>query len=80
MLFNIDVSQVTYTHGEKTLVLAPLKGQINPDACDYTVGKVKVEVRLAKLAQGRWGGLIGDSPDRAYILVPLDALVSNSPP
>ncbi|KAJ3720004.1 SGS domain-containing protein [Lentinula raphanica] len=55
--------KVTYTHGDKTLVLEPLKGQINPDACDYTVGKVKVEVRLSKVAQGRWGGLIGDSPD-----------------
>ncbi|KAE9408112.1 SGS-domain-containing protein [Gymnopus androsaceus JB14] len=55
--------RVTYTHGEKSLVLEPLKGQINPDACEYTVGKVKVELRLTKVAQGRWGGLIGDSPD-----------------
>jgi len=55
--------KVTYTHGEKTLVLEPLKGQINPDACEFTVGKVKVELRLSKAAQGRWGGLIGDSPD-----------------
>ncbi|KAF5375010.1 hypothetical protein D9758_000304 [Tetrapyrgos nigripes] len=54
---------VTYTNGDKLLVLEPLKGQIDTNACDYTVGKVKVELRLSKIAQGRWGGLIGDSPD-----------------
>ncbi|KAF8168123.1 SGS-domain-containing protein [Crassisporium funariophilum] len=53
----------TYTHGEHSLVLEPLKGQIDPDGSDYTVGKVKVEVRLIKRVQGRWGALIGDSPD-----------------
>ncbi|CAA7265821.1 unnamed protein product [Cyclocybe aegerita] len=58
-----DPAQFTYTHGEKTLVLEPLKGQIDPDASDYTVGKVKVEVRLVKRAQGRWGELVGDAPD-----------------
>jgi suppressor of G2 allele of SKP1 len=56
--------QVTYTHGDKTLVLEPLKGQIDPAKCEHTVGKVKVEVRLAKAVLGRWGGLIGDAPDR----------------
>lgn len=58
--------QFTYAHGEKSLVLEPLKGQIDPDASDYTVGKVKVEVRLIKRAQGRWGDLVGDSPDRMF--------------
>lgn len=53
----------TYAHGEKSLVLEPLKGQIDPDASDYTVGKVKVEIRLVKRTQGRWGSLVGDSPD-----------------
>ncbi|KIK07018.1 hypothetical protein K443DRAFT_2794 [Laccaria amethystina LaAM-08-1] len=53
----------TYVHGEKSLILEPLKGQIDPDASNYTVGKVKVEIRLAKRAQGRWGSLVGDSPD-----------------
>ncbi|KAJ7630915.1 SGS domain-containing protein [Roridomyces roridus] len=55
--------KVSYTNGEKTLVLEPLKGQIVADACEYTVGKVKVEIRLKKAAGGRWGGLIGESPD-----------------
>lgn len=45
-------------------MLEPLKGQIDPDASDFTVGKVKVEIRLAKKAAARWGGLVGDSPDR----------------
>ncbi|KAG5352277.1 SGT1 B like protein [Termitomyces sp. T112] len=53
----------SYTHGDKSLVLEPLKGQINPSNSTYTVGKVKVEIRLAKVIPGRWGGLIGDSPD-----------------
>jgi len=55
--------KLSYTNGEKSLVLEPLKGQITTDACEFTVGKVKVEVRLAKTVFGRWGGLIGDSPD-----------------
>ncbi|THV04973.1 SGS-domain-containing protein [Dendrothele bispora CBS 962.96] len=55
--------KLTYTNGDKVLVLEPLKGQIDPNASDYTVGKVKVELRLSKMAQGRWGGLVGDSPD-----------------
>ncbi|KAL0581632.1 Cochaperone protein [Marasmius crinis-equi] len=55
--------KVTYTNGDKVLVLAPLKGTVKPDACEYTVGKVKVELRLSKVMLGRWGGLIGDSPD-----------------
>ncbi|KIM48224.1 hypothetical protein M413DRAFT_61372, partial [Hebeloma cylindrosporum] len=53
----------TYTHGDKSLVLEPLKGQIDTEASDFTVGKVKVEVRLVKRAQGRWGSLVGDAPD-----------------
>jgi suppressor of G2 allele of SKP1 len=55
--------QFIYTNGEKSLVLEPLKGQIDPDASDFTVGKVKVEVRLIKRAQGRWGDIVGDAPD-----------------
>ncbi|OCH96127.1 SGS-domain-containing protein [Obba rivulosa] len=52
-----------YQNGDKKLELTPLKGQIDPEKSDYTVGKVKVEIRLAKMAQGRWGSLVGDSPD-----------------
>lgn len=55
--------QLVYTHGDKSLVLQPLKGQIDPNASTFTVGKVKVEIRLAKAAPGRWGTLVGDSPD-----------------
>ncbi|KAF9535454.1 SGS-domain-containing protein [Crepidotus variabilis] len=60
---NFEPRKFTYTHGDKTLVLEPLKGQIDADASDFTVGKVKVEVRLIKRAQGRWGALTGDAPD-----------------
>ncbi|KAF9237337.1 SGS domain-containing protein [Melanogaster broomeanus] len=55
--------ELTYQNGDKVLSLLPLKGQINPDKCDYKVGKVKIEIRLAKMVQGRWGALVGDSPD-----------------
>ncbi|KAI0669849.1 SGS-domain-containing protein [Trametes maxima] len=60
---HFEPRKFTYTHGEKSLVLEPLKGQIDPAKSDYSVGKVKVEVRLAKAAPGRWGALVGDTPD-----------------
>ncbi|GLB36129.1 putative SGS domain containing protein [Lyophyllum shimeji] len=60
---HFEPRKLTYTHGEKSLVLEPLKGQIDPAASQFAVGKVKVEIRLAKMNAGRWGGLIGDSPD-----------------
>ncbi|KAJ7597014.1 SGS-domain-containing protein [Mycena floridula] len=53
----------SYTNGEKQLVLEPLKGQIDPSKSEYSVGKVKVEIRLAKMSAARWGALVGDSPD-----------------
>ena len=59
--------KVTYTHGDKSLTLEPLKGQIDPNASDFTIGKVKVEIRLVKRVFGRWGGLVGDAPDREYL-------------
>lgn len=59
--------QVTYQHGDKQLSLEPLKGQIDTEKSEYTVGKVKVEVRLVKMAQGRWGSVVGESPDRESI-------------
>ncbi|EPQ60655.1 SGS-domain-containing protein, partial [Gloeophyllum trabeum ATCC 11539] len=59
----LEPRRVSYKNGDKELVLEPLRSQIDPDASSYTVGKVKVEVRLAKIAQGRWGQLLGDSPD-----------------
>jgi suppressor of G2 allele of SKP1 len=58
--------QFTYTNGEKSLVLEPLKGQIDPDASDFTVGKIKIEVRLIKRVQGRWGDIVGDTPDSKH--------------
>ncbi|KAI0003703.1 SGS-domain-containing protein [Russula compacta] len=54
---------ILYENGDKKLDLQPLKGQIDPDKSTFVVGKVKVEIRLVKAAQGRWGGLIGDAPD-----------------
>ncbi|KAI0296167.1 SGS domain-containing protein [Russula brevipes] len=54
---------ILYENGDKNLDLQPLKGQIDPERSNFVVGKVKVEIRLVKAAQGRWGGLIGDAPD-----------------
>ena len=48
--------------------LEPLKGQIDTEKSDYSIGKVKVEVRFVKSAVLRWGGLVGDAPDREYCL------------
>jgi len=54
---------IMYSNGDKQLDLQPLKGQIDPEKSSFIVGKVKVEIRLVKATQGRWGGLIGDAPD-----------------
>jgi suppressor of G2 allele of SKP1 len=56
--------QLSYQNGDKVLSLQPLKGQIDPTKSDYTVGNVKVEIRLGKMVLGRWGGLVGEAPDR----------------
>ncbi|PSS37652.1 hypothetical protein PHLCEN_2v476 [Hermanssonia centrifuga] len=56
---------VVYQNGDKSLLLEPLKGQIDAEKSDYSVGKVKVEVRLVKMTFGRWGAIIGESPDLA---------------
>ncbi|KAF7320359.1 hypothetical protein MKEN_00820700 [Mycena kentingensis (nom. inval.)] len=60
---DFEPRKFTYTNGDKSIVLEPLKGQIVTTECTSFVGKVKIEVRLVKAAHGRWGGLIGDSPD-----------------
>ena len=59
--------QLVYEHEDKVLSLEPLKGQIDPGKSDFTVGKVKVEIRLIKVAQGRWGSLTGDAPDSQFL-------------
>lgn len=57
-----------YENGpEKKLEFRPLKGQIDTEKSNFAVGKVKVEIRLFKVAQGRWGTLVGDSPDREWL-------------
>ncbi|KAI9572987.1 SGS domain-containing protein [Boletus coccyginus] len=58
-----EPQKLLYQNGDKVLSLQPLKGQIDPTKSDYTVGKVKVEIRLAKMVLGRWGGLVGEAPD-----------------
>jgi len=58
-----EARSILYENGDKNLQLHPLKGQIDPEQSSFVVGKVKVELRLVKAAQGRWGGLIGDAPD-----------------
>lgn len=44
-----SLRQFNYQNGEKWLVLEPLTGEIDPESCNFTVGKVKVEVRVACL-------------------------------
>ncbi|TDL28644.1 SGS-domain-containing protein [Rickenella mellea] len=68
---------LVYEHGDKKLVLQPLKGEIDPDASDFTVGKVKVEIRLVKRVHFRWGVLEGDTPD---VLATSEAPASTSTP
>ncbi|KAG2154821.1 SGS-domain-containing protein [Suillus clintonianus] len=68
--------KISYQNGEKTLSLQPLKGQIDPERCDFTVGKVKVELRLAKMAQGRWGAVTGDALDPLQTSAPIGPTTS----
>ncbi|KAG0708835.1 SGS-domain-containing protein [Suillus ampliporus] len=68
--------KISYQNGEKTLSLQPLKGQIDPERCDFTVGKVKVELRLVKVAQGRWGSITGDAPDPLQTSAPIGPTTS----
>ncbi|KAF8640469.1 hypothetical protein AX17_000132 [Amanita inopinata Kibby_2008] len=55
--------KLSYTNGDKSVVLEPLKGQIDPETSNFTVKKVKVEIIIAKRAATRWGALVGDVPD-----------------
>jgi hypothetical protein len=56
-----------------------LKGEIDTEASDYTIGKVKVEIRLVKRGIGRWGTLVGDTPDGMHIFVDAEQLVTLTP-
>ncbi|KAG8219793.1 SGS-domain-containing protein [Butyriboletus roseoflavus] len=67
-----------YRNGDKVVSLQPLQGQIDPTRSDYTVGKVKVEIRLAKMVQGRWGSLVGEAPDSLQCFVALAGSVAPS--
>ncbi|KAH9950371.1 SGS-domain-containing protein [Amylocystis lapponica] len=69
---------LSYQNGDKQLLLEPLSGQIDTEKSDYTVGKVKVEIRLAKMAQGRWGALVGSSPDPLAVSAPIPS--TSAPP
>ena len=62
-------SKLTYQNGDVSLTLQPLKGQIDPEQRNITIGKVKVEVKLSKIVQGRWGTLTGDAPDGTRLFV-----------
>ncbi|KAJ8522549.1 hypothetical protein ONZ45_g860 [Pleurotus djamor] len=80
---SFEPRKLSYTNGDKSLVLEPLKGQIDPQASDYTVGKVKVEIRLVKMAPGRWSALTGDAPDvlastSTYVAPPTTTTTTNT--
>jgi len=60
---SFEPRKLSYSNGDSILVLQPLKGQIDPSASSYRVLSVKVEIRLKKMAPGRWGELVGSSPD-----------------
>lgn len=49
-------------------MLDPLTGEIDPENSAFTVGKVKVEVRLHKKSAGRWVKLVGESSTFSFRL------------
>lgn len=62
--------QLVYENGDIKLELDNLKGEIQPKASSYRVGKVKVEVKLVKAAPIQWKTLQADDskPDGAFLL------------
>ncbi|KZS96013.1 SGS-domain-containing protein [Sistotremastrum niveocremeum HHB9708] len=72
---------LTYKHGEKELHLEPLAGTIDPSKSEYTVGKVKVEVRLHKVpeSQGRWAKLTRDHAEAPKVAVTNSIKVEPTP-
>ncbi|ELU41715.1 Sgt1 [Rhizoctonia solani AG-1 IA] len=50
--------KVDFSYGDQHLYLSPLRAGIDPAQSGYRVGKVKVEIWLAKLVHGRWGTLV----------------------
>ncbi|KAF8605111.1 SGS-domain-containing protein [Ceratobasidium sp. AG-I] len=61
---NPDEVSVEFAYGDNELHLSPLRAGIDPEKSGYRVGKVKVEIWLAKLMHGRWGTLLssGSAP------------------
>lgn len=55
--------QFLYQHGDNKLELDPLRAGIDPATSDFSIGKVKVEVRFTKLIGGRWGTLTNEGSD-----------------
>ncbi|KAH7104090.1 SGS-domain-containing protein [Auriculariales sp. MPI-PUGE-AT-0066] len=65
-----EPNRFTYEHGETKLVLDPLRAAIDPTKSDFSIGKVKVEVRFTKLIAGRWGTLTHEGADDAPVAAP----------
>lgn len=63
--FPASLRQLNYQNGEKRITLDPLTSEIDPTASNYTVGRVKVEVRSscylarALLPHAYYGSYIG---------------------
>ncbi|KAG8896344.1 hypothetical protein FRB99_008930 [Tulasnella sp. 403] len=83
---NADDVKISFTntsakfeYGEYKLELSPLKAQINPEQSGYRVGKVKVEIWLAKRAQGRWGNLVSAGGDEPPMIPPSLSTPSDDP-
>ena len=56
-------TEVNEVRKPSLLYLQPLKGEIDPEASTFSIGKVKIEIKIVKRVFGRWGSLVGDSPD-----------------
>ncbi|KAG8730465.1 hypothetical protein FRC11_006623 [Ceratobasidium sp. 423] len=53
---------VEFNYEGQHLLLKPLRAGIDPAKSGFRVGKVKVEIWLAKLVHGRWGTLLSAGP------------------
>ncbi|KAG9005959.1 hypothetical protein FRB94_001087 [Tulasnella sp. JGI-2019a] len=62
------IMQAKFEYEDFKLTLDPLKAQIHPEQSGYRVGKVKVEIWLAKKAPARWGNLVSDGGDEPPLI------------
>jgi len=89
ILKGVDASKVSiqftnksaiFEYEEYKLELDPLKAQIDPDQSGFSVGKMNVQIWLAKKVPARWGNLVSDGGDEPPVIPPSVPTTSDAEP